>query len=91
MSRIVESLERLNVKNDFRAHEQSNEMVGKKIELALEETVSQDQNYILSVCGTQRQILYFLMEYFLSDLQCHFYILYYFIIYLFCYLNVYIQ
>lgn len=57
MSRIVESLKKLNVKNNAKVQtEQSNEMVSKKVELtlSLEETVSQDQNYILSVCGTQR-------------------------------------
>lgn len=70
MSKIVESLKRLNVENDEQAHEQDNERVGKNVELtlSLEEAVSLDQNYILSVCGTQRQILYFLVEYFMSNL-----------------------
>lgn len=57
MSKIIKSLQRLNVKNDARTFEQSNEMVDKKVELmlSLEETVSHDQNYILSVCGTQSE------------------------------------
>lgn len=57
MSKIAKFLKRLNVENDAGAHEQSNEMVGKKVELtlSLEETVSHDQNYILSVCGTQSE------------------------------------
>ena len=50
MSRIVESLKRLNVEKDTRPHEQDDEKVDKKAEL----TPLEDQNYILSVCGTQR-------------------------------------
>ncbi|XP_024885536.1 WD repeat-containing protein 89-like isoform X1 [Temnothorax curvispinosus] len=57
MSRVTESLKRLNVKNDAGTRGQDDEMVGKKVELtlSLEETVSHDQNYILSVCGTQSE------------------------------------
>jgi len=73
MSKIIESLKRLNVEteNDARAYEQDNERVDKKIELilSLEERVSLDQNYILSVCGTQRQILYFFIEHFVANLR----------------------
>lgn len=61
MSKIVESLKRLNVENGAESTEQDNEKIGEKGELILtmEEVVSHDQNYILSVCGTQRQILNF--------------------------------
>lgn len=61
MSKIIESLKRLNVENGIESTEKDNEKIGKKSELTLlmEETVSHDRNYILSVCGTQRQILYF--------------------------------
>lgn len=70
MSRIVESLKRLNVENDAEAYEQDNEKVGKNIELTLSlEVVSFEENYILSVCGTQRQILYFFVEHFMSNLR----------------------
>lgn len=57
MSRIVESLKELNVKNDMGAHGRDNERVDRKIELklSLEERVSPDENYILSVCGTQSE------------------------------------
>lgn len=52
MSRIVESLKRLNVEKDTRPHEQDDERVDKKAELTLS---LEDQNYILSVCGTQSE------------------------------------
>lgn len=71
MSKIVESLKRLNVENGATSTEQDNEKTCEKGELtlAMEETVSHDQKYILSVCGTQRQILRFLMEQFMSNLR----------------------
>ena len=62
MSRIVESLKKLNVENDAESYRQDNDRINKKVELtlSLEERVSLNQNdYILFVCGTQRQILYF--------------------------------
>lgn len=71
MSRIVEPLKRLNVKNDAGAYGQDDERVGKKNELTLsfEETVSLDQNYVLFVSGTQRQISCFFIEHFMSHLR----------------------
>ncbi|KAG5319935.1 WDR89 protein, partial [Pseudoatta argentina] len=65
MSRKVESLKKLNVENDAELYRQDNDRVNKKVDLtlSLEEKVSLDQNdYILSVCGTQRQILYFFIS-----------------------------
>ncbi|XP_011860784.1 PREDICTED: WD repeat-containing protein 89 [Vollenhovia emeryi] len=56
MPRIVESLKKLNIKNDAGAHG-PDEMAGEKTELtlSLEKVVSRDQNYILFVCGTQSE------------------------------------
>lgn len=71
MSKIVESLKRLNVENGAESTEQDNEKIGEKGELILtmEEVVSHDQNYILSVCGTQRQILNFPIKHFMLNLR----------------------
>ncbi|XP_070169988.1 WD repeat-containing protein 89 [Polyergus mexicanus] len=57
MSKIVESLKRLNVENGVGSTEQDNEKIGEKGEMTLlmEEMVSDDRNYILSVCGTQSE------------------------------------
>lgn len=58
MSKIVESLKRLNVENGAESRtEQDTEKIGEKGELimTMEEVVSHDQNYILSVCGTQSE------------------------------------
>ncbi|XP_018401544.1 PREDICTED: WD repeat-containing protein 89 [Cyphomyrmex costatus] len=58
MSKIVESLKKLNVENNTELVRQDNDGVNKKVELtlSLEERVSLDQSeYILSVCGTQSE------------------------------------
>ncbi|OAD54509.1 WD repeat-containing protein 89 [Eufriesea mexicana] len=57
MAKIVESLEKLSVEHDTREHD-NNRVVKRKRELtsSIEEAVSVDHNYILAVCGTQRQI-----------------------------------
>lgn len=69
MAKIVESLKRLSVEHGTRKHD-DNRTVKRKSELisSIEEAVSLDHNYILAVCGTQRQILLFLMKQFMSNL-----------------------
>lgn len=69
MAKIVESLKRLSVEHDARKHD-DNRTIKRKSELisSIEEAVSFDHNYILAICGTQRQILFILMEHFKSNL-----------------------
>lgn len=64
MSKIIESLQNLSVENDKKSHKQVNGKTCRKNELILlmEESASSEQNYILSVCGTQRQLSNFLTE-----------------------------
>lgn len=58
MAKIVESLKRLSVENGAtRRPEKSNRLAKSKGEYiaSIEESVSSDdQNYILAICGTQR-------------------------------------
>ena len=69
MAKIVESLKKLSVEHRTHKHD-DNRVIKRKSELisSMEKAVSFDHNYILAVCGTQRQILLILMEYFTSNL-----------------------
>ncbi|XP_020293329.1 WD repeat-containing protein 89 [Pseudomyrmex gracilis] len=57
MSKIIESLQNLSVENDKKSNKQVNGKTCRKKELILsmEESVSSEENYILSVCGTQSE------------------------------------
>lgn len=59
MAKIVESLKRLSVEHRTHKHD-DNRVIKRKNELisSIEKAVSFDHNYILAVCGTQRQIAY---------------------------------
>lgn len=61
MAKIVESLKRLSVEHDTQKSDDSR-TIKRKSELisSIEEAVSLNRNYILSICGTQRQILHLL-------------------------------
>lgn len=66
MATMVDSLEKLSVENNTRVNKNDRtiERRSRKLTLSIEEKVSPDENYILAVCGTQRQILHFFTEYF---------------------------
>ncbi|KAF3428112.1 hypothetical protein E2986_10288 [Frieseomelitta varia] len=57
MAKIVESLKKLSVEHRTHKHD-DNRVIKRKSELisSMEKAVSSDHNYILAVCGTQRQI-----------------------------------
>ncbi|XP_028044981.1 WD repeat-containing protein 89 isoform X2 [Monomorium pharaonis] len=76
MSKIVKSLERLNVENDMGLHGRQDDKGVKckktELTLSLEDTVSSEPSYILSVCGTQSEPE-FRIAVALSDYSCMIY------------------